>query len=135
MKKAGVDGHDVFKVAVLGAVLHHQDLAVALDDLGLDFADLLIEQDFVGQLAVQDLLADLGNALGAERVCGARPAQWRLFLLVGLQERFIAPLGGKRRVGADGVQPIEYRPRALGREYALSRCTWWQSTLRMILLK
>jgi len=35
-----IDRHDVFKMAVLGAILNHQDLAIALDDLGLDFAHL-----------------------------------------------------------------------------------------------
>ena len=115
LEEGGIDGHHVFEVAVLGAVLHHQDLAVALDDLRLDFADLFIEQDFVGQLAVEDLLADLGDALGTERICGARPAQRRLLFLVALQEWFIAPLRGKRRVGADAVQPLIDHPRALGR--------------------
>ncbi len=57
LEEGRVDRHHVFKVAVLGAVLHHQDLAVALDDLGLDFAHLLVEQNFKGQLAVQNLLA------------------------------------------------------------------------------
>ncbi len=69
-----VDGHDVLEVAVDGAVLDHQDLAVALDDLSLDLADLLVEKDLVGQLAVDDLLADLRDAPGAERVGGAGPA-------------------------------------------------------------
>ncbi len=115
LEEVGVDGHHVFKVAVLGAVLDHQDLAVALDDLGLDFADLFVEQDFVRQLAVEDLLADLRDALGAERVGGARPAERGLFLLLALQEGLVAPLGGKRRVGADAVQPLVDDPRALGR--------------------
>ena len=69
-------------MAVDGAVLHHQDLAVALDDLGLDLADLLVQQDLVRQLAVDDLLADLRDALGAERVGGAGPAERRLLLLI-----------------------------------------------------
>jgi hypothetical protein len=115
LEEGGVDGHHVFEMAVLGAVLHHEDFAVALDDLGLDFADLLIEQDFVRQLAVEDLLADLGHALGAERICGARPAQRGFLFLVALQEWLIAPLRGKRRVGADAVQPLINHPRALGR--------------------
>ena len=79
LEEGGVHGHDVFKVAVLGAILDHQDLAVALDDLGLDLADLLVEQNFVGQLAVENLLANLGDALGTERVGGARPAQRAAF--------------------------------------------------------
>ena len=112
LEEGRVDGHDVFKVAVLGAVLDHQDLAVALDDLGLDFADLFIEQDFVGQLAVEDLLANLGDALGAERVGGARPAEGRLFFLLALEERLVAPLGREGRVGADAVEPLVNDPRA-----------------------
>jgi hypothetical protein len=95
LEEGGVNGHDVFKVAVLGAVLDHQDLAVALDDLGLDLAHLLVEQDFMGQLAVKNLLANLGHALGTERVSGARPAEGRFFLLPALLQRLVAPLGGE----------------------------------------
>ena len=79
LEEGGVHGHDVFEVAVDGAVLHHQDLAVALDDLGLDFAGLLVHQDFDGQLAVDDLLADFRHALGAEGIGGSaasRAAAW-----------------------------------------------------------
>ena len=81
LEEGRVDRHDVFKVAVLGAVLDHEDFAVALDDLGLDFAHLLVEEDFVGQLAIENLLANLGDALGTKRIRGARPAEGRLFLL------------------------------------------------------
>ncbi len=100
LEEGRVNGHDVLKVAVDGAVLHHQDLAVAFDDLGLDLAHLFVQQDLVGQLAVNDLLADLGDAFGTERIGGARPAQGRLLLLVGLQQRLVAPLG--REAGAVG---------------------------------
>ena len=119
LEEGRVDGHDVFKVAMLGAILHHQDLAVALDDLGLDFAHLLVEQNFMGQLAVQNLLADLRHALGAQRVRGARPSEGRLFLLPALQERLVAPLGDEPGVGADPVQALKHRPRALGRNKRL----------------
>ena len=95
LEEGGVDGHHVFKVAVLGAILDHQDLAVALDDLRFDLANLLIQKDFVGQLAVDDLLADLRNALWAEGIGGAGPAKGRLFLLIGLQQRLIGPLRGE----------------------------------------
>ena len=95
LEEGRIDGHHVFKVAVLGAVLDHQDLAVALDDLGLDFAHLLVEQHFVGQLAVENLLANFGDALGAERVSGAGPAEGGLFFLPGLEEGLFAPLGGE----------------------------------------
>ena len=115
LEEGRIDRHHVFKVAVLGAVLHHQDLAVALDDLGLDFAHLLVEQDFVGQLAVENLLANLGDALGTERVRGARPAERRLFLLPALLQRLVAPLGREGGVGADAVQALEDNPGSLGR--------------------
>ena len=59
---------------------------VALDDLSLDLANLFIQQHFVGQLAIQNLLADGRNALGAERIGRTRPAQRRLFLLPALQQ-------------------------------------------------
>ena len=110
-----VDRHHVLEVAVDGAVLHHQDLSVALDDLRLQLADLLVQQDLVGQLAVHDLLADLRHALRTQRVRGARPAQRRLLLLVALQQRLVAPLG--RKAGAIGEQRVEFavdNPSALG---------------------
>ena len=40
-----VDRHHVFEVPVQRALLDHHDLAVSLDDVGLDLADLLGEQD------------------------------------------------------------------------------------------
>ena len=73
-EKIRVHGHYVFKMAVLGAIFDHQDLAIALDDLRFDLADLFVHQDFVGQLTVNDLLADFGNALGTQRIGAARPA-------------------------------------------------------------
>src|SRR5215213_437148 len=47
--------HHVFIVAVLGAVLDHPDLAVALDDLSLDLADLLVDQEANIFLAADDI--------------------------------------------------------------------------------
>ncbi len=114
LEEVGVHGHHVFEVAVHGAVLHHQDLAVALDDLRLDLAGLLVHQHFDRQLAVDDLLANFGHALGAKRIGGARPAQRRLRLLIRLQQRLVGPLGRKRRIGIDAVQLVENDPCALG---------------------
>ena len=37
-REVGVNRHDVFEVAVLGAILHHEDFAIALDDAGFDLA-------------------------------------------------------------------------------------------------
>jgi hypothetical protein len=49
-------------------------LPSALDDLGLDFAHLG-SQNFDGQLAVEDLLADIRDALRAERIGGRAASQ------------------------------------------------------------
>ena len=54
-QKLRVDGHDVLVMAVDGAVLHHPDLAITLDDVGLDLADLLREEGLPILLAVQNL--------------------------------------------------------------------------------
>src|SRR5215470_13469723 len=60
-----VDGHDIFEMPVHGAILDHQDLALVLDYLRLDLADLLIPKNIYRQLAIQDLVSNLGHALGA----------------------------------------------------------------------
>ena len=115
-EERGVDGHHIFKVPVLWAILDHQNLAVALDDLRFDFADLLVEKNFVRQLAVDNLLADFRNTLRTKRVRGARPAERRLFLLPGFQQRLIGPLRRERRIRPNAVQLLEDGPGALGRE-------------------
>src|SRR5215510_3194149 len=102
--------HDVFEVAVLLAVLDHEYLAVALDNLSLDLADLFVQQDFVLQFPVDDLLTNLGDALRTQRICGARPAQWRFSLLVRLQKRFLSPLGRERRSLLYAVHPLKDCP-------------------------
>jgi len=62
-EKTRVNGHQVFKAPMLGAFFHHQNLAVALDDGGFDFADLFVHQHFVGKVAIENLLADFGHAI------------------------------------------------------------------------
>ncbi len=66
LEEFGVHGHHVFKVAMDGAIFHHQDLAIALNDRGFDLACFFVEQDLVRQLTVHDLLADFRHALGTE---------------------------------------------------------------------
>ncbi len=89
----GVDRHHVFKAAMLRALFHHHDLAILLDDGGFDLADFFVHQHFIRKVAVEDLLADFGHALGAERIGGARPSERRLRLLVGLEQRLVRPFG------------------------------------------
>jgi hypothetical protein len=100
LEEGGVDGHHVLEVAVNGAILDHQDLAVALDDLGFDLAHLFVHQDRERLLAVENLLADLGDAARAQGIGLARPAQRGLGLLVRLEQRLFGPLRDKRRDSA-----------------------------------
>jgi hypothetical protein len=84
LEKLGVHGHHVFEVAVLRAVLHHQYLAVSLDDGCLDLTDLLVQENLIVPLAVNNLLPNLTHTLRAQRIGLARPPQRRLHLLVRL---------------------------------------------------
>ncbi len=72
-----IDGHQVFEHTVLGAFLDHEDFAIAFDDLGFDFADGFGEKNFVIGFAINDSLANFGDAAGAQRIGFARPAEWR----------------------------------------------------------
>src|SRR5215469_14105155 len=101
-------------MAMLRAILHHEDLAIALDDRSLDLADFFVEQNFGGQVTIENLLADFGYALGTQRVGAARPPQRRLGLLIRLQQRLVRPLRRRRRIRLDAVQTFEYKPGARG---------------------
>ena len=110
-----VDRHQVFELSVDGALLDHHDLAVFLDDVGLDLADLLVAQDLDRDLAVQNLLADLGDALGTQRIGLARPAEFRLLLFPALEKRLVGPLRDETRIPVDRVQLVVDMPRGVGR--------------------
>src|ERR1700738_267259 len=64
----GIDSHHVFVVAVLRAVFHHPDLAVTLDDLSLDLADLLAHQIAPILFTRDDGFARFLHASRAERI-------------------------------------------------------------------
>jgi len=104
LEELSVDGHDVFEVTVDGAILHHEDLAVALDDLSLDLAGLFVLEDLDGEFAVDDLVADVGDALGAKGVRCAGPAERRLGLLEALKKRLVGPLRSERGIRVDRIQ-------------------------------
>ena len=110
LEESRIDRHHVFEMAVLRAILHHQDLAVSLDHLGLDLADLFIEQDLVGEFAVDDLLPDFGDAPGAQRIGLPGPAQGRLLFLIALEQRFVGPSRFERRVLFDLIEFVENNP-------------------------
>src|SRR6267142_1154196 len=63
--------------AVQRAGLLDDDLAVALDDVRLDLADVLVDERLEGLLAREDARARLADAGGAERVGRSRPAELR----------------------------------------------------------
>src|SRR6202521_4367895 len=100
----GIDSHHVFVVAVERAILHHPHLAVALDDLRLDFADLLVHQVAPVFLARDDGFAGFFPALGAKRIGLPREAQRRLGLFPRLQQWLVRPL---RRDGRIRIALVE----------------------------
>ena len=109
-----VDRHHVLEVAVNGAVLHHHDLAVALENRRLDLADSLVEQDAHVLLAVEDFLTRFAHAHGAQRVGLPRPAKRWLRLFVRLEQWFVGPIRREGGTLIDLVQRVEHHPRPAG---------------------
>jgi len=116
LEESRVNAHDIFEVAVLEAVFDHKDFAVALDDLSLDLADFFVEEDLVREDAVNDLLADFGDALGAKRVGSARPTERRASFLIRFEQGFIRPIRSERRVRFDAVKRLKQMPGGIGGE-------------------
>jgi hypothetical protein len=91
LKEFGIYGHYIFEMPVLRAVLDHQDLAVVLYYLGLELPDFLIAKDIDREFTVENLVANLGHTFWAKRIGRSGPPQWRLRLLVRLQQRLVRP--------------------------------------------
>ena len=124
--KSRVDGHKVLEHAMLGALFDHEDLAVALNDLRLDFADGLVQKDLVIDFAVYNLLTNLWDATGAKRIGFAGPAQWRLRLLVAFEQRLIRPLWSEGFVLLDLVDPVKDLPDGIGADgYDFFEVFYW----------
>ena len=70
-----VHGHDVFILPVLGAFLHHPDLPVPFDDLGLDLAGFLLGEEAIISFVLEDLASRLDRADRAERSGFPREAE------------------------------------------------------------
>jgi hypothetical protein len=96
LEEPDVDGHEVFGQPVLGTVLDHPDLAVALDDVRLDLSDLLVEKRRPVLLPADDGRAGLADAGRTQRVGLSGPAQGRLGFLPRLLERLFGPSGCER---------------------------------------
>ena len=116
LRERRVDRHQIFELPVDRALLDHHDLAVFLDDVGLDLADLLVAQNLDRNLAVQNLLADLRDALRTQRIGLARPAEFRLLLFPALEKRLVRPLGDESRIPVDGIQLVVDMPGGVGRD-------------------
>ncbi len=114
LEERRIHRHHVLEVAVDGTVLDHQDLAVALDDRRLDFADFLVEEDGDVLLPVENLLARLARAGGAQRVGLAGPAERRLGLLIGLEQRFVRPPRREGGILPDLVGSGKHLPDSVG---------------------
>ncbi len=88
------------KVPCLGQVFSTITLAVTLDDLRLDLADVLVDQRLDRLLAGEDAGPRLLDAGRAQRIGRAGPAELGLRPLVALHERSRRPLG-LERIGLD----------------------------------
>ena len=96
------------------ARLLHHDLAVALQDGGLDLAHLLVEEDADVFLAVEDFLPRLADAGRAQRVGLPRPAERRFAFLIRLEQRLVGPGRRERRILLDLIQSVEHNPGTVG---------------------
>src|SRR6516165_7057958 len=101
-----------------GAILHHPNLTVTLDDIGFDFPHLLRKKSVDVLLAVDDSLSGFLHAARAERVGLPGPAQWRLGFLPGFEKRFVRPFRSKRRVRTVFIEELDAIEGNAGR----SRC-------------
>ena len=97
LEELGIDGHEILRLAVLGTLLDHPDLVVALDDRRGHLTDLLGLQDRVVNFAVEDHFARFAHTLRAQRIRLAGPAQRRFRLLPRLEHRLVRPSRSERR--------------------------------------
>jgi hypothetical protein len=112
-----VDGDHVLEAAVRGARLLHDDLAVLLDDARADLPGFVVDQRRPVGVAAEDLGAGLLDAIGAEAVGLARPAEGRRRALLAAGDGRVTPLRveglGER---AHPVDPLHQRPDLVGGE-------------------
>src|SRR3984893_9341459 len=103
----GIDGHHVFVVAVLRTVFHHPDLAVALDDLRFDLADLLAHQIAPILFSGDDGFARFLHASGTERISLPWEPERGLGLFPRFEQRLIRPLRSYGRIRIALVEMLD----------------------------
>src|SRR5579859_604565 len=106
-QKSRSDGHQIFVGAVNGALLHHPDLAIALDDLRLDLPDFLEHQILPVLLSTENGVTCFFHTPRAERIGLPRPPQCRLGFFPRLEQRLLGPLRRKRSVGIKFVKKLQ----------------------------
>src|SRR4051812_11832623 len=121
----GIDGHHVREGAVLLAGLLHDDLAVLLEDLGLDLSRLTVDELAEAPGPVEDGRTYLLHAAGTERVRLARPTELGERPLAALQQRGRSPLRLDRGPLELCIVELDGRPGSLCRR----RCQSLQGTL------
>ena len=92
---------------MLWTIFHHPDLAVSLDDVGLDLTHFLMKELRPIRLAARDGFTSFPHALGAERIGLPRPSQYGLGFLPGLQKRLFCPFRRECRVGIEAVEVFD----------------------------
>src|SRR5262249_4686648 len=116
MEELWIDRERVRERAVLRAGLLDHDLAVALDDLRLDLADLLVDERFHRLLAREDAATRFFDAGRAERVGRPGESQRRLRALPAFQQRRRCPCGLEGlavEAAVDGLKDGPYSLRRL----------------------
>ena len=78
LEECRVDRQRVDESAVHGAGLFDQDFSVALDDVRLDFGDVLVDEGFDGLLTGKDPGSSFADAGWAERIGLSGPAELRV---------------------------------------------------------
>src|SRR5262245_38295107 len=91
-QKRRISRHDVFELPVLRAILSHDDLAIVFDDLGFNFAGMLVHQHVERRLTRDHGVANFFYAAWAQTVGFAREAKWRSGALVGFEQRTRGPV-------------------------------------------
>ena len=113
-QKIRIDGQRIGEGAVLRAGLLDNDLAVALDDVGFDLANVRVDQRGDGLFAGENSRPGFAHAARAQRVGRPRPAQLRSRTLRALHERRRRPRGLKGWRLELPVDGLEQRPGQAG---------------------
>src|SRR5215204_3488542 len=91
-----ISSHYVDKLAVLRASLSHHDLTVLFDDLGFDFARMVVHQCLKCDFSTDYCISDFFYTGWAETISFAREAKRRRRPFVGFEKRTRRPVWANR---------------------------------------